>query len=132
MSQPDIVIVSAARTAIGKFGGALAKTPAPELGAAVVTEVLKRAFKRSEGKLPIIGVGGVFDGDDAFAKISSVVSLSRRVKLQSAAANSVSRGNSVINTWPRTARSRMLAVTSIGSTRSSTTVPTWPGRIEPM
>ena len=30
----DIVIVSAARTAVGKFGGTLAKTPAPELGAA--------------------------------------------------------------------------------------------------
>jgi hypothetical protein len=25
----DIVIVSAARTAVGKFGGSLAKTPAP-------------------------------------------------------------------------------------------------------
>ncbi|MCJ0763695.1 acetyl-CoA C-acetyltransferase [Variovorax terrae] len=39
----DIVIVSAARTAVGKFGGALAKTPATELGAAVVAEVLKRS-----------------------------------------------------------------------------------------
>ncbi|MBM4782092.1 MAG: quinone-dependent dihydroorotate dehydrogenase [Archangiaceae bacterium] len=39
------------------------------------TEVLKRAFKRSEGKLPIIGVGGVFDGDDAFAKIAAGASL---------------------------------------------------------
>ena len=29
----DIVIVAAARTAVGKFGGTLAKTPAPELGA---------------------------------------------------------------------------------------------------
>ncbi len=37
------VIVSAARTAIGKFGGALAKTAAPDLGAAVILEVLKRA-----------------------------------------------------------------------------------------
>ena len=41
--QEDIVIVSAARTAIGKFGGALAKTPAPELGAVVVQELLRRA-----------------------------------------------------------------------------------------
>ena len=32
----DIVIVAAARTAVGKFGGTLAKTPAPELGAAVI------------------------------------------------------------------------------------------------
>ncbi len=39
----DIVIVAAARTAIGKFGGTLAKTPAPELGAAVIAELLKRA-----------------------------------------------------------------------------------------
>lgn len=39
------------------------------------TEVLKRAFKRSEGKLPIIGVGGVFDGDDAFAKIAAGASV---------------------------------------------------------
>ena len=39
----DIVIVAAARTAVGKFGGTLAKTPAPELGAAVIAEVLKRS-----------------------------------------------------------------------------------------
>jgi len=39
----DIVIVAAARTAVGKFGGSLAKTAAPELGAAVVAELLKRA-----------------------------------------------------------------------------------------
>ena len=39
----DIVIVSAARTAVGKFGGTIAKTPATELGAAVVAEVLKRS-----------------------------------------------------------------------------------------
>ena len=39
----DIVIVAAARTAVGKFGGTLAKTPAPELGAAVVADLLRRA-----------------------------------------------------------------------------------------
>ncbi len=39
----DIVIVSATRTAVGKFGGSLAKTPATELGAAVIAEVLKRS-----------------------------------------------------------------------------------------
>ncbi len=38
----DIVIVSAARTAVGKFGGALAKAPAPELGAAVIKSLLQR------------------------------------------------------------------------------------------
>lgn len=39
----DVVIVSAARTAVGKFGGSLAKMAAPELGAAVIREVLQRA-----------------------------------------------------------------------------------------
>jgi acetyl-CoA C-acetyltransferase len=39
----DIVIVAAARTAVGKFGGTLARTPAPEMGAAVISELLKRA-----------------------------------------------------------------------------------------
>ncbi|MFO1244244.1 MAG: acetyl-CoA C-acetyltransferase [Ramlibacter sp.] len=39
----DIVIVSAARTAVGKFGGSLAKTPATELGALVIKEAIARA-----------------------------------------------------------------------------------------
>jgi acetyl-CoA C-acetyltransferase len=39
----DIVIAGAARTAIGKFGGTLAKTPAPELGATVIKALLARA-----------------------------------------------------------------------------------------
>ncbi len=39
----EIVIVAAARTAVGKFGGALAKTPATELGAAVIAALLERA-----------------------------------------------------------------------------------------
>ncbi len=39
----DIVIVAAARTAIGKFGGTLAKTPAVDLGATVVRDLLRRS-----------------------------------------------------------------------------------------
>jgi acetyl-CoA C-acetyltransferase len=39
----EIVIVSAARTAVGKFGGSLAKTPAPELGATVIKALLERS-----------------------------------------------------------------------------------------
>ena len=38
----DIVIVAAARTAVGKFGGTLAKTPAPELGAVVIKALLEK------------------------------------------------------------------------------------------
>lgn len=39
----DIVIVSAARTAVGKFGGSLSKTSATELGALAIKEVVSRA-----------------------------------------------------------------------------------------
>jgi acetyl-CoA C-acetyltransferase len=39
----DVVIVSAARTAVGKFGGSLATVPAPELGAVAIACALKRA-----------------------------------------------------------------------------------------
>jgi acetyl-CoA C-acetyltransferase len=39
----EIVIVGAARTAIGKFGGSLASVPAARLGAHVIRKVLERA-----------------------------------------------------------------------------------------
>jgi len=39
----DIVIVSAARTAVGSFNGAFATVPAHELGAAAVKAALERA-----------------------------------------------------------------------------------------
>ena len=39
----DIVIAGAARTAIGKFGGTLAKTPAADLGAHVLKKLLERS-----------------------------------------------------------------------------------------
>ena len=39
----DIVIVAATRTAVGKFGGSLAKIAAPELGAIVVKDLLVRS-----------------------------------------------------------------------------------------
>ena len=39
----DIVIVAAARTAVGKFGGTLAKVPASELGATVLKALLERS-----------------------------------------------------------------------------------------
>ncbi|XVJ70875.1 MAG: acetyl-CoA C-acetyltransferase [Rhizobacter sp.] len=60
----DIVIVAAARTAVGKFGGTLAKTPAAELGAAVIAELLKRSNLSGEqigevilGQVLTAGVG---------------------------------------------------------------------------
>ncbi len=43
MADTDIVIVGAARTAVGAFNGAFANTPAHELGAAAIKEALSRA-----------------------------------------------------------------------------------------
>jgi acetyl-CoA C-acetyltransferase len=44
----DVVIVAAKRTAIGKFGGALAKVPAAELGAAVIRALLAETGVKPE------------------------------------------------------------------------------------
>ena len=44
----EIVIVAAGRTAVGKFGGSLARIPATELGAAVIREVLARSGLNAE------------------------------------------------------------------------------------
>ncbi|MBR1409463.1 MAG: thiolase family protein [Clostridia bacterium] len=43
-----VYIVSGCRTAIGRFGGSLASTPAPALGAAVIREAIRRAGLRTE------------------------------------------------------------------------------------
>jgi acetyl-CoA C-acetyltransferase len=60
----DIYIVGAARTPIGKFGGALAKMPASDLGALVIRKVLERAGVQAEqvsevilGQVLTAGVG---------------------------------------------------------------------------
>ncbi len=43
MARGDIVIVGAARTAVGSFNGAFANTPAHDLGAAAIKAALTRA-----------------------------------------------------------------------------------------
>jgi len=43
MSSTDIVVVGAARTAVGSFNGAFANTPAQDLGAAAIKAALARA-----------------------------------------------------------------------------------------
>jgi acetyl-CoA C-acetyltransferase len=48
MEMTEIVIVAAARTAVGKFGGSLAKIPAPDLGAIVIKAALERAGLKPE------------------------------------------------------------------------------------
>jgi acetyl-CoA C-acetyltransferase len=52
----NVVIASAARTAVGSFGGAFANTPAHDLGAAVLSEVVARAgIDKAEVSETILG-----------------------------------------------------------------------------
>lgn len=44
----EVVIVGAVRTAVGKFGGTLAKMPAPQMGAAVIKALLARTGVKPE------------------------------------------------------------------------------------
>ncbi len=60
----EVVIVGAVRTAIGKFGGTLAKTPAADLGAHVIKTLLERTGVKPElisevllGQVLTAGVG---------------------------------------------------------------------------
>ena len=41
------------------------------------TEIIRHIFKQTNGKLPIIGVGGIFSADDAWEKITAGASLAQ-------------------------------------------------------
>lgn len=51
--------------------GMLAGEPIKEMG----TELIRRIYQNTMGKLPIIACGGVFTGQDAFEKITAGASL---------------------------------------------------------
>lgn len=61
--MPEIVIASAARTAIGAFGGALREVPAVELGGIVIREVLHRAQMRPD-KVDLVIMGNVLQAGE--------------------------------------------------------------------
>src|SRR5512135_742242 len=57
----DVVIVGAARTAIGSFLGSLASVPAPRLGATAIKAALERA-KVAPGDVQTVLMGNVLQG----------------------------------------------------------------------
>jgi dihydroorotate dehydrogenase len=61
---------SAAQKIYGETGGLSGKPLR-----ARSTEIIRHLHKQTEGKLPIIGVGGIFDADDAWEKIMAGASL---------------------------------------------------------
>src|SRR5258708_35694216 len=62
MAQPEVVVLSGVRTAIGEYGGGLKDKPPTELGAAVVREAVKRAGIPPEA-VGHVGVGNVIHTD---------------------------------------------------------------------
>ncbi len=58
MSQKEVVICNPVRTAIGTYGGGLKDVPAPDLGAAVIRETLKRSGL-SANKVQTLVMGNV-------------------------------------------------------------------------
>lgn len=66
MTSDRIVVLDGARTAVGSFGGIFANTPAHELGAAAVTEALRRSKVAPEepGEVVMGCIGQV--GPDAY------------------------------------------------------------------
>jgi acetyl-CoA C-acetyltransferase len=62
MTQPEVVVLSGVRTAIGDYGGALKDKPPTELGAAVIREAIKRAGIQP-GDVEHVVFGGVIHTD---------------------------------------------------------------------
>ena len=62
MTQPEVVVLSGVRTAIGDFGGGLKDKPPTELGAAVIREAVKRAGIEP-GEVEHVVFGGVIHTD---------------------------------------------------------------------
>jgi acetyl-CoA C-acetyltransferase len=61
MSQREIVLCNPVRTAIGSYGGSLKDTPAPDLGAAVIRETLRRSGLAAEA-IDTVVMGNVIQG----------------------------------------------------------------------
>lgn len=54
-----------------KEAGGLSGRPARERS----TEIIRQVYKQTEGRLPIIGSGGIFTSEDAYEKIKAGASL---------------------------------------------------------
>src|SRR5438270_5825374 len=61
--EDDVVIVVATRTAVGKFGGSLAKIPAAELGAKVIKSLLQKTGIRAD-QVSEVSMGQVLTARD--------------------------------------------------------------------
>ena len=72
MAQPEVVVLSGVRTAIGSYGGSLKDKPPTELAAAVVREAVKRATIKPE-EVGHVVFGGVIHTDTHDMYLARVV-----------------------------------------------------------
>ena len=86
MTKRDVVVLSAARSAIGTFGGSLSDIDPPELAGIVMKETVKRSGVDPK-LINYITVGNVIPTDSRFAYVSRVASIQAGLPMESVAQN---------------------------------------------
>ena len=84
MIQSDVVILSALRTPIGKYGSALKDVPPAELGATVVREVIKQAGIEAKDVGQVV-MGNVIHTEQRDMYLSRVVAVNAGLPVESTA-----------------------------------------------
>lgn len=120
----DVVIVSGARTAIGRFQGGFANTPAADLGAAVIKEAVSRAgIDASDVDQVILGcVGQVME--DAYIARHAAVKAGLPVEVSAYTVNRIcGSGLEAINTAARWIQCGDAEVVVAGGAENMTMLP---------
>lgn len=84
LTNPDVVVLSAVRTAIGKFGGSLKDTPTSELAGHVVCHSIQRSGVPAE-RIGQVVIGNVIHTDAKDMYLARVAALRGGVPVHSAA-----------------------------------------------
>ncbi len=84
MSKRDVVVLSAARSAIGTFGGGLADIEPPELAGTVMKEAIARSGADPK-QINYVTVGNCIPTDSRFAYVARVASIQAGLPMDSVA-----------------------------------------------
>ncbi|HEY1181480.1 MAG TPA: acetyl-CoA C-acyltransferase, partial [Rhodocyclaceae bacterium] len=83
-SKPEVVVVSAVRTAIGRYGGALKDFSPSQMGAIVVREAIERAGVEAE-RIGHLVCGNVIHGEARDMYVSRAIALDAGLPRESCA-----------------------------------------------
>jgi acetyl-CoA C-acetyltransferase len=84
MSKRDVVVLSAARSAIGSFGGGLADIEPPELAGSVMKEAITRSGVDAK-QINYVTVGNCIPTDGRFAYVARVAAIQAGLPMESVA-----------------------------------------------